>query len=233
MLRDRLFHKAKKRREEAEAQEEAERKRLFAEAFNEQMQADAHRDQAEREKHRARHRARSDATEVPELTDDILTQSFDCELKINELCFHAVKLFRPQHGWSSLNFRRLQSKVSLDYLGTIYQAEPICDDVAATLPLEVHLVAFDTHYYTTHQGRKKLKLVQEEVQRLIGIRHENVANLYAVKLTLPQSSGGPQLAVLMEQRPHFTLQDLLEDCETLREERASVRILIHDTFYSV
>ncbi|KAI9457648.1 kinase-like domain-containing protein [Lactarius psammicola] len=196
---------AKKRREEAEAQEEAERERLFAEAFNEQMQADVHRHQMERERHRARHRARSDATEVPELADDILTQSFDREINVNELCFHAVKLFHPQH----------------NYLGTIYQAEPICDDIAATLPLEVHLVTFDTHYYTTHQGRKKLKLVQEEVQRLIGIRHENVANLYAVKLSLPQSSGAPQLAVLMEQRPHFTLDDLLEDCETLREERAS------------
>jgi len=110
-----------------------------------------------------------------------------------------------------------------DCLGTVYQAEPICDDVAASLPLELHLVTFDTHYYTTHQGRKKLKLVQEEVQRLIGIHHQNVIILYAVKLTLPQSNGAPQLAVLMEQKPQLTLHDLLEDCETLREERASVR----------
>jgi translation initiation factor 2-alpha kinase 4 len=89
----------------------------------------------------------------------------------------------------------------------------------------VHLVTFDTHYYTTHQGRKKLKLVQEEFLRLIGIRHENVANLYAVKLTHSQSGGASQLAILMEQRPRFTLHDLLEDCETLREERALVRLL--------
>ena len=118
----------------------------------------------------------------------------------------------------------LQPKQFTDCLGTIYQAEPICDDIAATLPLEVHLVTFDTQYYTTPQGRKKLNIVQEEVQRLIGIRHENVINLYAVKLTLPQSSGPPQLAVLMEQRPHLTLHDLLEDCDTLREERASVSV---------
>jgi len=108
----------------------------------------------------------------------------------------------------------------------VYQAEPICDDIAATLPLEVHLVTFDSHYYTTHQGRKKLKLVQEDVQRLIGVQHTNVIRLYAVKLTLPHSSGAPQLAVLMEQRPQLTLHDLLEDCETLREERASVRVLV-------
>ena len=97
----RLFYKAKKRREEAEAQEEAERERLFAEAFKEQMQADAQRHQMEREKHRARHRARSDATEVPELADDILTQSFDREINVNELCFRSVKLFHPQRGGSS------------------------------------------------------------------------------------------------------------------------------------
>lgn len=76
------------------------------------------------------------------------------------------------------------------------------------------------------QGRKKLKLVQEEVQRLIGVHHGNVIRLYAVKLTLPQSSGAPQLAILMEQKPQLTLHDLLEDCETLREDRASVRVSV-------
>ena len=95
---DRWLHQAKKRREEAEAREEEERKRLFAEAFNEQIQADAHRHQIERERHRARHRAQSDATEVPELSDAILTQSFDHEIVVNELHFRAVKLFHPRHG---------------------------------------------------------------------------------------------------------------------------------------
>jgi hypothetical protein len=95
---------AKKRREEAEAREEEERKRLFAEAFNEQIQADAHRHQIERERHRARHRAQSDATQVPEeLADDILTQSFDREIVANELHFHAVKLFHPRPGQLLLN----------------------------------------------------------------------------------------------------------------------------------
>lgn len=103
-------HQAKKRREEAEAREEEERKRLFAEAFNEQIQADAHRHQVEREKHRARHRAQSDATEVPEeLADGILTQSFDREIAANELHFRAVKLFHPRHGQLLLSviFRKL------------------------------------------------------------------------------------------------------------------------------
>jgi eukaryotic translation initiation factor 2-alpha kinase 4 len=97
------MHQAKKRREEAEAQEEAERKRLFAEAVNEQIQANVHRHRIERERHRARHRAQSDATQVPELADDILTQSFDCEIIVNELRFRAVKLFHPRHGQLSIN----------------------------------------------------------------------------------------------------------------------------------
>jgi eukaryotic translation initiation factor 2-alpha kinase 4 len=75
--------------------------------------------------------------------------------------------------------------------------------------------------------------VQEEVQRLIGVRHENVIRVYAVRLTLPQSSGAPQLAVLMEQKPQLTLHDLLEDCETLREERASVSVSIRVTCHSL
>ena len=97
------LRQAKKRREEAEAREEEERKRLFAEAINEQIQADVHRHQIEREKHRARHRAQSDATEVPEFTDDILTQTFDREIIVNELRFRAVKLFHPRQGQLSLN----------------------------------------------------------------------------------------------------------------------------------
>ncbi|KAI0266451.1 kinase-like domain-containing protein [Gloeopeniophorella convolvens] len=197
--------RAKREREEARALEEAERKRLFAEAFNEQMQADAQRHQMEREKHKARHRAQSDATEVPELADDTLTQSFDREIVINGLHFRAVKLFHPRS----------------DCLGTVYQAEPICDDVTATLPLEVHLITFDTQYYATHQGRKKLKFVQEEIQRLMAVRHINVVGLHAVKLTLSSSSSASQLAVLMDQKPQLTLQDILEDSDTLREERAT------------
>ena len=99
LIKDHWLYQAKKRREEAEAREEEERKRLFAEAFNEQIQADAHRHQVERERHRARHRAQSDATEVPEeLADGLLTQSFDREIAANELHFRAVKLFHPRHG---------------------------------------------------------------------------------------------------------------------------------------
>ena len=34
-------------------------------------------------------------------------------------------------------------------------------------------------------GCKKFKLIQEEVQRLIGIHYKSVIRLYAIKLTLP------------------------------------------------
>lgn len=124
-------------------------------------------------------------------------------------------------------------------LGTVYLAEPVCDDVNTTLPLELFVVTFDTHYYTTSQGmsidtillsnldppnsgRKKIKQVESEIQRLTAIRHQNLISVFAVKLNLPHSSGPPQLVVLSEQVPALTLHDMLEDCNALREERAVV-----------
>ncbi|KAI0051565.1 Serine/threonine-protein kinase [Auriscalpium vulgare] len=193
----------KRQRAEAEAEEEATRARLLAAAFNEQMQADAQRQQIERERYKARHRAQSDATEMPTALEDVLTQSFDTDVHVDGLRFRSVRLYHPQK----------------ECLGILYQAEPICDDANATLPLEVFVVQFDTHYYTTSQGRKKLKQVEAEVQRLITLRHVNLLSIHAVRLTLPQSSGPPKLSILMEQRPTLTLMDLLEDCDALREDR--------------
>jgi translation initiation factor 2-alpha kinase 4 len=46
-------------------------------------------------------------------------------------------------------------------------AEPVCDDVNTTLPLELLVVTFDMHYYTTSQGRKKIKQVEAEIQRQV------------------------------------------------------------------
>lgn len=128
-------------------------------------------------------------------------------------------------------------------LGTVYMADPVCDDISTTLPLEVYIVTFNSQYYTTSQGknattphtrllskpvrfvgRKKLKQVETEIQRLTAIRHSNLLSVFAVKLNMPHSSGPPQLIVLSEQGPALSLQDVLEDCESLREERASVRV---------
>lgn len=43
-------------------------------------------------------------------------------------------------------------QLRLECLGTTYLADPMCDDVHATLPLEVHTVEFNAEYYTTTQG---------------------------------------------------------------------------------
>lgn len=123
----------------------------------------------------------------------------------------------------------------------MYLADPVCDDVNTTLPLELFVVTFQSHYYTTSQGsylsfhffvlansrsgRKKLKQVEAEIQRLTAVRHPNHTSVFAVKLTQPNSSGPSQLMVLSEQAPALTLQDVLEDCDSLREERASVSIV--------
>ena len=83
-------------------------------------------------------------------------------------------------------------------LGTVYMADPVCDDVNTTLPLELHVVTFNSQYYTTNQGRKKLKQLEQEIQQVTLIKHPNLISVFAVKLILPHSSGPPQLMVLTE-----------------------------------
>lgn len=43
--------------------------------------------------------------------------------------------------------------VEEECLGITYLADPLCDDVNATLPLEVHTISFNSDYYTTTQGQ--------------------------------------------------------------------------------
>jgi len=106
-------------------------------------------------------------------------------------------------------------------MGTVYLAEPVCDDIHTSLPLELVVTVFDSEYYSTSQGRKKLKQIESEMLKLINIRHPNLLSVFAVKLMTPHSNH-PRLVILMEERPSLCLQDVLEDCDTLKEERASV-----------
>lgn len=43
-------------------------------------------------------------------------------------------------------------RVRTEWLGTTYLAEPVCDDINVTLPLELHVVEFTTSYYASPQG---------------------------------------------------------------------------------
>lgn len=87
--------------------------------------------------------------------------------------------------------------------------------------MELHVVAFDSPYYKSSQGRKKLRHLEEEISRLVSVKHPNVLKTLAVKLHTPHSSGPPQLLVLSEQSPSLTLKDVLDDCDILREDRAA------------
>jgi len=107
-------------------------------------------------------------------------------------------------------------------LGLVYTADPVVDDIVSTSPLELYVVTFESQYYITTQGRKKLKQVEQEIQKLSTVRHPKLITIFAVKLHIPHSSGPPQLMVLSEQLPALSLHDVLEDSEFLREDRASV-----------
>lgn len=98
------------------------------------------------------------------------------------------------------------------------------EDPHASFHLEVFTVTFESRYYSTSQGRKKLKQLEAEIQRLCSIRHTNLLAILAVKLMLPHSSGPPRLVMLCEGRPSVTLEDVLQDSDSLREDRAAVRI---------
>ncbi|KAG1849257.1 kinase-like domain-containing protein [Suillus subluteus] len=185
-----------KRRAEKEFELAAQR----AEELQEQIQADAQRHILAKEMQykAARRRAQSDATEVPS-SGDTLTESFPSEIE----------------------FRGNTYLVEEECLGITYLADPLCDDVNATLPLEVHTINFNSDYYTTTQGKKKLHAAEAEIQKLINIQHPNLLSTLAVKLNFPYSGAPPRMTILSEQRPALTLQDVLEDCERLREDRAS------------
>lgn len=127
-------------------------------------------------------------------------------------------------------------------MGTVYLAEPICDDIRTTLPLELYIILFDSEHYVTTQGavlplhlppslkdkptgKNKLKQVEEELKKLIKIRHDNLLSVFAAKLSSAYSENGyPRLSILLEQRPSLSLRDVLEDCDSLREDRALVCI---------
>lgn len=121
----------------------------------------------------------------------------------------------------------------------MYQAEPGSEHGHATVPLELLSITLSPHTIQlprvskyipililpsliVESGRKKLKQLESEIQRLTRIRHPNLLAVLAVKLTTPKSNDSPHLLVLTEQRPAVTLQDVLEDCDWLREDRASV-----------
>ncbi|KAF8920390.1 hypothetical protein CPB85DRAFT_1429191 [Mucidula mucida] len=177
-------------RADQEAAEEAERQARLAEEFDNQIKADAQKQQLAKEMQvRARQRAGSEATEVP-LSGDIPTETFERDIEMDGVRFSTVRFFHPRDAC----------------LGTIYSADPVCDDVNVTLPLELHVVAFDSPYYKSSQGRKKLKQLEEEISRLITVRHDNVLRVLAVKLHTPHSSAPPQLIVLSEQTPSLTLR---------------------------
>ena len=83
----------------------------------------------------------------------------------------------------------------------------------------LHLVIF---FAFITQERKKLKQVEQEIQKLTTVQHPKLITIFVVKLYMPHSSGPPQLMVLSEQPPALTLHNVLEDGEFLREERVSV-----------
>ncbi|EKM52933.1 uncharacterized protein PHACADRAFT_259100 [Phanerochaete carnosa HHB-10118-sp] len=195
-------------RKEAQAEEALRREAQRQLELEEQIRADAERQQAERARlNRTRERSESDATETAVSTpveDGTKIVSFPEEIVWEDVHFSHVKLYQAQK----------------ECLGIVWQAEPICDS-EHSLQLELLVVEFNGRYYSTTHGRKKLKTLADDLRRLSSVRHTNLLAVLACKLTLPNTNTPPKLTILHERRPSLTLHDVLEDCESLREDRAS------------
>ena len=113
---------------------------------------------------------------------------------------------------------------STECLGVTYAAEPVCESGDCPVQLELHVVTFTTKSYNEHQGRKKLYQLEREIQTLIKIRHRNLLQIFAVHLSVPNADSNEptRLNMLMEKMPSLNLEELLKDCERIREERALV-----------
>lgn len=184
-----------------EQEREQERANKLAKEIEEKYEADALRMLLASQNSR-RKRANSEATEVP---GDIPTETFDDGFTVNGMRYDTVKYFHPRNYC----------------LGVLYAADVVTETNQVSIPLELYVVTFQSPYYTTNQGRKKLTQIETDIQRLINVHHSNVLDVLAVKLIKPNSSEPPQLMILSEQPPALTLWDVLEDSECLREDRAS------------
>lgn len=151
---------ARLQREADEAQQENERAAQLAAELNEQIQADARRQLlAKRNQYKARHRANSEATEVPG-SGDMLTESFVQEIELNDIRFNTVKIFSPRQGSTFPHIRRSHylTLPQIECLGTTYLATPVCDDAHVMLSLELFVFTFNSHYYITSQGELTLAM---------------------------------------------------------------------------
>ena len=89
-----------------------------------------------------------------------MTETFPVDVEVGGVSFNTVRLFHPRRGKFSgfglfFSFRFL-TVVSVEGLGTVYLADPVCDDVNATLQLELYVITFYSKYYSTSQGSPPL-----------------------------------------------------------------------------
>ncbi|CAE7198685.1 unnamed protein product [Rhizoctonia solani] len=175
-------------------------------------------------------------------------EHFNEPIELRGRPFSAVKLSCPQPTGA---------------IGMTYFAEPIFQDADKWSPkltvstqvepeapmLEMHETIFYSNYYSNPAGRSKLATLVAEIDRLIAIKHPNLQEIYAVKLTtteptlafpsvLPRAGAEPahddrrhltsggqtgaymRLCILVERSPQLMLDDLLAECENLKKDRA-------------
>ncbi|CUA75102.1 eukaryotic translation initiation factor 2-alpha kinase [Rhizoctonia solani] len=126
----------------------------------------------------------------PEPNNGAGIEQFDENIELGGRVFNAVRVSCPQ---------------PVGAIGTVYFAEPVFQEAdkwplkltmdTQTEPevpmLEMHETIFYSKYYSNPAGRSKLATLITEIRRLIAIKHPNLQEIYAVKLTTtePRQSG--------------------------------------------
>lgn len=85
----------------------------------------------------------------------MVLESFPDQIEFLGVKFRSVKIFHPRKGSFGVFLIRARCNdiLSTECLGVTYLADPVCDDVHATLPLEVHIITFTSSYYASSQGK--------------------------------------------------------------------------------
>ncbi|KAJ1309999.1 hypothetical protein OPQ81_006755 [Rhizoctonia solani] len=120
----------------------------------------------------------------PRIDDGAGVECFDEPIELDGRTFDAVRLSCPH---------------SIGAIGMVYSAAPLFQGTDKWSPrlsmntqsgsereapmLEMHETIFYSNYYSNPAGRSKLVTLTNEIRRLIAIKHPNLQEIYAVKLT--------------------------------------------------
>ncbi|KAF8580136.1 Serine/threonine-protein kinase [Ramaria rubella] len=210
-LASEMSHRAAQEEEASDANLQRQEEEKQREQLSAQLNLDSLRKKETMrvERQRARRRGLSnpdEAVQTVEVPIEVFKEKIEVRYNEQRIEFDSVMTFNPR----------------TEHLGITWKAEPVCDAPRGSLTFDLHVVSFDSNHYGTVKGTlfgmKKLEEIEKELRVLSTIRHPNLVNLYAVKLSFGQF---PRISILTEQRPGMLVYDLLRSTSSLSQQKAT------------